>query len=85
MKPLEFTSAVVRLIDMALEEDIGPGDITTDHTVPSDSSGQGIIMAKGIWSSPVWLLPKRYLNAWIPASALNPDTQTGIWSPKVAR
>jgi nicotinate-nucleotide pyrophosphorylase (carboxylating) len=46
MRPLEFTSAVVRLIDMALEEDIGPGDITTDHTVPSDSAGRGIIMAK---------------------------------------
>lgn len=46
MNPLEFTPAVDRLIDMALEEDIGPGDITTMHTIPADASGQAVIVAK---------------------------------------
>ena len=46
MKPFAFSPAVDRLIDMALEEDIGPGDITTDHTVPSEASGQAVIVAK---------------------------------------
>jgi len=35
-----------RLIQLALEEDLGPGDITTDNLVPSDQQGQGIIVAK---------------------------------------
>lgn len=46
MNPLEFTPAVDRLIDMALEEDIGPGDITTMHTIPADAAGQAVIVAK---------------------------------------
>jgi nicotinate-nucleotide pyrophosphorylase (carboxylating) len=46
MKPFAFTPVVDRLIDMALEEDIGPGDITTDHTVPSEATGQAVIVAK---------------------------------------
>ncbi len=35
-----------RLIRLALEEDLGAGDITTDNLVPSDQKGQGIIIAK---------------------------------------
>jgi len=35
-----------RLIDAALAEDIGPGDITTDNLIPSDEKGKGIIIAK---------------------------------------
>lgn len=34
------------LIELALKEDIGPGDITTDNIVPADEKGQGIIVAK---------------------------------------
>ena len=34
------------LIDLALKEDIGPGDITTDNIVPADDKGKGIIVAK---------------------------------------
>jgi nicotinate-nucleotide pyrophosphorylase (carboxylating) len=40
------TQFLNQLIDMALAEDIGPGDITTDYLVPCDSQGQGIIVAK---------------------------------------
>ena len=35
-----------QLIDMALSEDIGTGDITTDYLVSSHSKGRGIIVAK---------------------------------------
>lgn len=41
-----MTQFLNQLIDMALAEDIGPGDITTDYLVPCDSQGQGIIVAK---------------------------------------
>jgi nicotinate-nucleotide pyrophosphorylase (carboxylating) len=41
-----MTQFLNQLIDMALAEDIGPGDITTDYLVPCDSHGQGIIVAK---------------------------------------
>lgn len=46
MNPFEFTPAVDRLINMALEEDIGPGDITTMHTIAADAAGQAVIVAK---------------------------------------
>ena len=35
-----------KLIDLALEEDIGPADITTENLVPEDASGTGEIVAK---------------------------------------
>ena len=35
-----------QLIDLALLEDVGPGDITTDHIVPEDQAGRGTITAK---------------------------------------
>ena len=41
-----MTQFLNQLIDMALAEDIGPGDITTDYLVSCDSQGQGIIVAK---------------------------------------
>lgn len=34
------------LIQLALQEDIGPGDITTDNLVAPDTRGKGIIVAK---------------------------------------
>ncbi|MBI5590152.1 MAG: carboxylating nicotinate-nucleotide diphosphorylase [Deltaproteobacteria bacterium] len=41
-----MTSLPTRLIDMALAEDIGTGDITTDYLISCDSQGRGIIVAK---------------------------------------
>ena len=38
--------SVAQLIEAALEEDIGPGDITTDNLVKSDLRGQGVVIAK---------------------------------------
>jgi len=37
---------IERLVDLALEEDIGPGDITTNHLVPADQEGRGHILAR---------------------------------------
>jgi len=41
-----MTPFLAQLIDMALAEDIGTGDITTDSLVPGHSLGRGIIVAK---------------------------------------
>lgn len=38
--------SVKHLIDIALREDIGTGDITTDNLVPSQIEGHGVILAK---------------------------------------
>jgi nicotinate-nucleotide pyrophosphorylase (carboxylating) len=46
MQPLFFTAAIDRLIDLALEEDIGPGDVTTNHLVAADTRADGAIVAK---------------------------------------
>jgi nicotinate-nucleotide pyrophosphorylase (carboxylating) len=35
-----------QLIDIALAEDIGPGDITTDYLIDPDARGEGYIIAK---------------------------------------
>ncbi len=41
-----MTPFLAQLIDMALAEDIGTGDITTDYLVSCNSQGRGIIVAK---------------------------------------
>lgn len=46
MQPLTFTAAVDRLIDLALEEDVGTGDITTDPLVAQEIEAEGTIKAK---------------------------------------
>ncbi|MBI5896240.1 MAG: carboxylating nicotinate-nucleotide diphosphorylase [Desulfobacterales bacterium] len=46
MQPLVFTAAVERLIDLALDEDIGSGDITTNFLVDPDARARGAIVAK---------------------------------------
>jgi nicotinate-nucleotide pyrophosphorylase (carboxylating) len=38
--------SIKHLINLALQEDIGPGDITTDNLIPEKKEGQGIIVAK---------------------------------------
>ena len=40
------TPQIERLIRSALEEDIGPGDITTLSTVPPQARGKGLFRAK---------------------------------------
>ncbi len=37
---------IKQLIDLAIHEDIGPGDITTDYLIPPQQEGTGLILAK---------------------------------------
>ncbi len=46
MQTLVFTGAIHRLIDLALEEDIGSGDITTNHLVAPQTPGMATVIAK---------------------------------------
>jgi nicotinate-nucleotide pyrophosphorylase (carboxylating) len=43
---MDDSKHIDKLIDLALEEDIGSGDITTEHLVDAQAKGQGIIVAK---------------------------------------
>ena len=43
---LEITSSVMAIVAGALEEDLGPGDVTTDALIPPDIRGLGSIVAK---------------------------------------
>lgn len=38
--------AIKDIIDLALREDIGPGDITTDNLILDEKQGRGVILAK---------------------------------------
>jgi nicotinate-nucleotide pyrophosphorylase (carboxylating) len=46
MTTLAITSHLDRLIDLALEEDIGPGDVTTQALIPPELQGEAHIRAK---------------------------------------
>jgi nicotinate-nucleotide pyrophosphorylase (carboxylating) len=42
----ELLRAAEVLIEQALREDVGPGDVTTQATIPSDARGKGTIVVK---------------------------------------
>ncbi len=46
MRVQDLLSAAAPLIDRALAEDLGPGDVTTEAIVPEDALGEGVILAK---------------------------------------
>jgi nicotinate-nucleotide pyrophosphorylase (carboxylating) len=46
MEKLLLSPQVDRLIDLALEEDLGPGDVTTQALIPADLMGEAHIRAK---------------------------------------
>ncbi len=39
-------NSIQHLIEIALKEDIGPGDITTDNLIDPQLKGKGLIIAK---------------------------------------
>lgn len=43
---MKISKPIEKLIDLALTEDIGPGDITTEHLIAADARGEGTIVAK---------------------------------------
>jgi nicotinate-nucleotide pyrophosphorylase (carboxylating) len=46
MDNLMISSLIDRLIDLALEEDLGPGDVTTQAVIPRELQGEAQIRAK---------------------------------------
>jgi len=42
----ELSGSVERLIDLALEEDLSLGDVTSEATIPADAAGTGRFLAK---------------------------------------
>lgn len=42
----DFTPHIERLIDLALEEDLGPGDVTTQALIPPERQGEAQVRAK---------------------------------------
>jgi nicotinate-nucleotide pyrophosphorylase (carboxylating) len=62
MYPFDHPS-IVRLISMALEEDLGRGDVTTLATIPPDRTAQGKITAKADLTIAGLPLVARVLNA----------------------
>jgi nicotinate-nucleotide pyrophosphorylase (carboxylating) len=46
LAPMLATSAVRRLIDLALEEDLGRGDVTTAAVIDDDATAQAILIAR---------------------------------------
>ena len=43
---LPITAEIEALIDRALAEDLGAGDVTTEAVIPPDLQGRGVVMAK---------------------------------------
>ena len=43
---LQITASIKAIVERALEEDLGPGDITTDSLIPPDIRGLGLMVAK---------------------------------------
>ncbi len=62
--------AVVRLIAMALEEDLGRGDVTTLATIPSDCTAEGKITAKADLTIAGLPLVEQILKAVDPAASV---------------
>ena len=46
MDNLMISPLIDRLIDLALEEDLGPGDVTTQAVIPPELQGEAHIRAK---------------------------------------
>ncbi len=77
MQPLVFTAAVQRLIDMALEEDIGSGDITTNHLVEPGMCSEGIIRAKEALVAAGLAVARQVFERLAPEIDFRPAVQDG--------
>lgn len=84
MQPLTFTAAVDRLIDLALEEDIGSGDITTDHLVAPDARGRAAIMAKEELVAAGLTVARRVFERLDPGIVFEPRFSDGDLVPRKA-
>ncbi|KJS30045.1 MAG: nicotinate-nucleotide pyrophosphorylase [Desulfatitalea sp. BRH_c12] len=84
MQPLVFNAAVDRLIDLALEEDIGSGDITTNHLVAPEAQSQGTIIAKEALVIAGLSVARRVFERLDPHIVIHSDVADGDLVPKGA-
>jgi nicotinate-nucleotide pyrophosphorylase (carboxylating) len=75
--PLIFTAAIHRLIDLALEEDIGSGDITTNCLVAPEARAEAIIVAKEPLVVAGLAVARCVFERLDPGSALRTDAADG--------
>ena len=47
-------SSILRLIQIAIQEDVGSGDVTSDSIIPRDATAAAQIFNEGKWCS-VWV------------------------------
>ena len=76
MHPFDHPS-VTRLITVALEEDLGRGDVTTTATIPPDRTARGKITAKADLTIAGLPLVTRVLNAVDPTAGARPLVAEG--------
>lgn len=76
-QPLIFTAAVHRLVDLALEEDIGSGDITTNHLVTPEATAEAVIVAKETLVVAGLAVARCVFQRLDPACAFNATTADG--------
>jgi nicotinate-nucleotide pyrophosphorylase len=72
------------LIQLALKEDIGPGDITTDNLVAPETRGKGVIVAKQDLVVAGLRVADRVFPPWSRPSISTPVSQTGTGFPPAA-
>lgn len=68
--------SVLQLIDLALAEDIGPGDVTAEYFVPADARARGFVIAReegSISGTEVALEVFRRVDESVSARVLVPD------------
>ena len=66
------------LVRLALEEDLGPGDLTTEATVPPDLLGTARIVAKQALVVSGVRAARRVLSEWACPGRPSPKTAT-VW------
>ncbi|MFZ5453508.1 MAG: carboxylating nicotinate-nucleotide diphosphorylase [Thermodesulfobacteriota bacterium] len=69
--------AIDRLIDLALEEDLGAGDVTTQALIPEDLQGEAHIKAKEKLVVAGLPLAARVFRKLAPEVAFNPQVEDG--------
>jgi nicotinate-nucleotide pyrophosphorylase (carboxylating) len=72
-----FMHSVKHLIETALEEDIGPGDITTENLVSPDLDGEGEIVAKEPFVIAGLEVAKQVFTCFDPAIRYRPRYEDG--------
>ncbi len=73
----QFAPLVDRLIDLALEEDLGPGDVTTQALIPPDRQGAAHIRAKQNLVVAGMPVAERVFRKLDPSVQFSPEVQEG--------